>query len=49
MIKGALVSVQSAGDGFALDVTSPDPKVGREILARARTLVPQAATRTPSQ
>ena len=43
-VRGALVSVQSAGDGFAVDVTSRDPKVGREILARARTLAPQAAS-----
>ena len=43
-VKGALVAVQSVGDGFAVDVTSRDPKVGREIFARARALAPQAAS-----
>src|SRR5882672_10941846 len=44
-VKGASVSVQSAGDGFAVDLTSSDPKVGRQILARAQTLAPQAGRR----
>ncbi len=44
-VKGALVAVQSAGDGFAVDITSASPKVGREILTRARALAPQAASR----
>jgi len=44
-VKGALVAVQSAGDGFAVDITSRDPKVGREILTRARALAPQPASK----
>ena len=39
-VKGALVSVQSSGDGFAVDITSPDLNVAHDILARARGLVP---------
>jgi hypothetical protein len=39
-VKGALVSVQSTGNGFAVDITSPDVKIGREILERARALRP---------
>jgi hypothetical protein len=34
-VKGALVSVQSTGDGFSIDITSPDLKVARVILSRA--------------
>jgi hypothetical protein len=39
-VRGARIIVQSTGDGFSVDVTSGDPRVGREILARARTLAP---------
>jgi hypothetical protein len=39
-IKGVLVSVQSMGNGFAVDITSPDVKVAREILERARAIRP---------
>jgi hypothetical protein len=39
-VKGALVSVQSTGNGFAVDITSPDVKVSKEILTRARALKP---------
>jgi hypothetical protein len=39
-VKGALVSVQSSGDGFTVDITSPDIKVARDILNRAKALVP---------
>jgi hypothetical protein len=41
-VKGALVSVQSSGDGFAVDITSPDVKVARDILNRARAMSPPA-------
>ena len=44
-VKGALISVQSAGDGFTVDITSADVKVAREILRRAQAL---NATRPPS-
>jgi hypothetical protein len=39
-VKGALVSVQSTGNGFAVDVTSPDVKIARDILERARAIKP---------
>jgi hypothetical protein len=39
-VKGALVSVQSMGDGFAVDITSTDFKVSKEILRRSRALKP---------
>jgi hypothetical protein len=39
-VRGALVSVQSTGNGFAVDITSPDVKVAREILTRARAVKP---------
>jgi len=39
-VKGARVTVQSTGDGFAVDITSADYKVAREILARAKAMVP---------
>lgn len=39
-VKGALISVQSSGDGFAVDITSPDLKVAKDILTRARGLTP---------
>jgi hypothetical protein len=39
-VKGALVSVQSTGSGFAVDITSPDIKVAKEILTRARAIKP---------
>jgi hypothetical protein len=42
-VKGALVSVQSAGDGFAVDITSADRKIAREILRRAKSLAPPPA------
>jgi hypothetical protein len=35
--------VSSAGDGFAVAIRSRDPHTGREILSRARRLVPPAA------
>jgi len=44
-VKGALVSVQSSGDSFAVDITSPDVKVARDILARARGLQPSTMVR----
>ena len=44
-VKGASVSVQSAGDGFAVDITSSDPKIGREVLSRAQALSPRAAAK----
>ena len=31
-VKGALVSVQSAGDGFSVDITSPDVKISRKDI-----------------
>src|SRR5205085_12585731 len=39
-VSGAAVLVSSNGNGFSVDVTSSDPKVAREILQRARALVP---------
>ena len=39
-VKGALVSVQSTGNGFSVDITSPDVKISREILTRARAIRP---------
>jgi hypothetical protein len=42
-VKGARTTVQSTGNGFSVDITSGDPRVGREILARARGLAPQPA------
>jgi hypothetical protein len=39
-VKGARVTVTSAGDGFSVEVTSGDPRVGREILARSMPLAP---------
>jgi hypothetical protein len=42
-VKGALISVQSAGDGFAVDITSADRKIAREILRRAKSLAPPPA------
>jgi hypothetical protein len=39
-VKGALVSVQSTGNGFSVDITSPDFKVAKEILSRSRALKP---------
>ncbi|HVU50987.1 MAG TPA: hypothetical protein VHL80_09900 [Polyangia bacterium] len=39
-VRGALVSVQSTGDGFSVDITSPDVKTAREILTRARAIKP---------
>ena len=39
-VKGALVSVQSTGNGFSVDITSPDVRVARDILTRARALKP---------
>jgi hypothetical protein len=39
-VKGALVSVQSMGNAFAVDITSPDVKVSKEILVRAHALKP---------
>jgi hypothetical protein len=41
-VKGARITVTSAGDGFSVEVTSGDPRVGREILARSRPLAPPA-------
>lgn len=38
-IKGATATVQSTGDGFAIDVSAEDPKAAAEILARAQRLV----------
>lgn len=40
-VRGAAVVVQSTGDGFSVEVTSPDMNGGREILARARALAPR--------
>jgi hypothetical protein len=37
-VKGASILVESAGDGFAVDVTSSDVKAGREIFTRAKAL-----------
>jgi hypothetical protein len=39
-VRGALISVQSTGDGFAVDITSADIRVSQEILRRAKALVP---------
>jgi hypothetical protein len=39
-VKGALVSVQSTGNGFSVDITSPDVRIAREILTRARAIRP---------
>jgi hypothetical protein len=38
-VKGATATVQSAGDGFAIDVSAEDPKAAAEILARAQQLL----------
>jgi hypothetical protein len=46
-VRGARVIVSSTGDGFAVDVTSGDPRVGRDILSRARQLAPPAQPRRP--
>lgn len=46
-VKGAMVAVQSSGDGFTVDITSPDVKVARDILNRAKALVPPPAPRAP--
>jgi hypothetical protein len=46
-VKGALVSVQSSGDGFAVDITSPDVRVAREILTRARAMAPRPVAPAP--
>jgi hypothetical protein len=40
-VKGASVAVHSAGDGFAVEITSADRKAAKEILARAQALVPR--------
>jgi hypothetical protein len=42
-VKGASVAVRSAGDGFAVEITSTDRKAAKEILARAQALVPRGA------
>ena len=39
-VVGARVSVQSSGDSFSVDITSGDPRIGREILSRAQPLAP---------
>ena len=41
-VKGAAISIQSAGDGFDVDVTASELKSGKEILTRARALAPQS-------
>ena len=41
-VKGASVTVQTVGDGFAVDITSTDRVVAKQIFARARALVPPA-------
>ena len=38
-VKGAAVHVRSVGDGFAVEITSYNWKVAREILRRARALL----------
>jgi hypothetical protein len=40
-VKGALVTVQSMGNGFAVDITSPDVKVAKEIFTRAQAVAPR--------
>jgi hypothetical protein len=44
-VKGARITVQSTGNGFAVDITSGDPRVGRDILARAQGLARPPAPR----
>jgi hypothetical protein len=39
-VKGALVTVQSTGNGFSVDITSPDVRVSKVILERARAVKP---------
>jgi hypothetical protein len=44
-VAGAQIRVRSVGNGFSVDITSYDWKVGREILKRARALLtPPTAT-----
>jgi hypothetical protein len=40
-VKGAVVSVQSTGNAFAVDITSPDVKVSKEILTRSLAMAPR--------
>ena len=44
-IKGVLVSVQSMGNGFAVDITSPDVKVSKEIQTRSQAIAPRPQAR----
>lgn len=44
--KGAEAKVRSTGNGFAVTVKSDDEDAGRDILARARRLVPAMAEAT---
>ncbi|HKQ70964.1 MAG TPA: hypothetical protein VJT73_16575 [Polyangiaceae bacterium] len=39
-VPGAAVNVDSAGDSFAVTISSDDPKAAREILKRAKALAP---------
>ena len=41
-VREAMVNVSSVGDGFAIDITSYDRKLAREILRRARDLLATA-------
>jgi hypothetical protein len=38
-LKGVQAGVASEGNAFAVEVTSEDPAVAREIIARARAIV----------
>jgi hypothetical protein len=47
-VKGAKVTVQSTGNGFSVDITSGDPRVGRDILARSQGLAPPRPAPAPA-
>ena len=48
VLKGVKATVSSVGDGFAVDVTSEDPKTVELILQRAEALKAPNTPGTPS-
>jgi hypothetical protein len=48
VMKDVKAKVSSTGDGFAVEVTSADPKMVEEILRRAQALQGSAAAASPA-